>query len=92
MQLLCEVLEGSDANAWWGSGGFHFFGQKHLNAVYDALIYLWVYFAGGGGQGVAKKKSMHQWFDQAFCKPEKFEGVKRQGEDNNLNTRRLADD
>ena len=66
--------------------------QKHLNAVYDELIYLWVYFAGGGGQGVAKKKLMHKWFDQAFCKPEKFEGAKRQGEDNNLNTRRQTID
>jgi len=46
-----------------------------------------------GGQGVAKKKSMHKWFDQALCKPKQnFEGTKRQRKDNNLDTRVLADD
>jgi len=46
-----------------------------------------------GGQGVAKKKSMHKLLDQALCKPKQnFEGTKRQRKDNNLNTRGLADD
>ena len=46
-----------------------------------------------GGQGVAKKKSMHKWLDQALCKPKhNFEGTKRQRKDNNLNTQGLADD
>jgi len=52
---------------------------------------------------MAKKKSVHTWFDQALCKPnQNFEGTKRQRKDNNLliffdtplnlNTCGLADD
>ena len=36
VQVLCEVPEGSDV---FNSTSI-LFGQKHLNAVYDAFIYL----------------------------------------------------
>ena len=49
--MLCEVPEGSDVF----NGINIFFGQKHLNAVFDALIYLSIYFAGGGAGGGKKE-------------------------------------
>ena len=41
MQMLCEVPEGSDGlNGISNHKHLIFLGQKHLNAVYDAPIYL----------------------------------------------------